>query len=356
MKHLYTFMILALLGVMTSCGDKKDIQSNDVVHKTKVEVTTANLMEVQSMTKLSGTILSDQKAQLSTKVMGEVIYLPFKPGDHVKKGQLLAKIDDQALNASYSTALAALDQVQAKLQLVEKNYGRLSRLLSVQSITQREFDQVKMERDATLSQQKQAKAQVKKVKSLIGECHVKAPFDGIIVDKYIKEGSYAVPGHPILSISNSDVFNVEFFLPEDLSPQLEIGATCLVGIRDNRQAGATVSHIAPAGEFHNGQICVIATIEPSAYGWVADGIYTSVVIPNLYEKKIVIPATSIVRRGALKGVYKISEDHKALLQWIRLGSRYDGNYQVLSGLDEGTMVVNNPSEKMVDGDQVEIVK
>ncbi|MDC1105750.1 efflux RND transporter periplasmic adaptor subunit [Prolixibacteraceae bacterium] len=349
MKWTNIVMILFFWGMLLSCGSRNSEQKNIPTSKV-VETVVVEKGEVLRPQTLAGTIYADESADLSTKLIGTIEMLRVKPGDHVKKGQLLVKIDNKELIASLTTAKASLEQTTSRLQLVEKNYGRMERLLTEESITQSEFDKVSLELQVSKEQQTQAKAQVEKVKSLLRESRIVAPFDGVITNKYVSQGSYASPGHPILSIANTNVYNVVFFLPEEQHHLLTEGDICEVSVRgSNIQYGAKVTHIAATGKLHNGQIRVVATILEKNHD-LGDGIYATVILPNLKSQQIMIPASALVRHGALTGVFIVAENRRALLQWIRLGEVNKDKWCVISGLDEGTVIVNHPPVSLRDGD------
>ncbi|QZT37158.1 efflux RND transporter periplasmic adaptor subunit [Halosquirtibacter xylanolyticus] len=351
MKWTNILMVITSLVVLFSCGSESSKQKS-IDTAQKVETIAVKQYEVLRPQTISGTISADESADLSTKLMGTIEMLKVKPGDKVKRGALLVKIENKELRASLSTANAALEQVVSKLHLEEKNYGRMTRLLAEESITQGEFDKVSMELQVTKEQLTQAKAQVEKVKSLLMASRIVAPFNGVITNKFVKQGSYATPGHPILSIANTNVYNVVFFLPEDQSMELHEGEVCEVSVRDSStKLTATVTHIAATGTYHNGQIRVVAKIEEKV-SELGDGIYATVRLPNMKSQQIVIPKTALVRYGALTGVYKVAENGRALLQWIRLGETYEEKWCVISGLDEGAVIVNNPSVSLRDGDKI----
>lgn len=354
MKRLTILGSIFLVALLTSCGGKSTTP-NKKQHSIAVSTVNVNLMEISRPHRFSGTVHAEEAAQLSSRIMGTIQMLKVKSGDSVRKGETLVKINDQELLASLKTAQASLKQVEAKYLLLEKNYGRMKRLLNEHSITQGEFDKISMELEVTQEQQSQAKAQIQKIQSMIRDSRIVAPFDGVITNKYQQQGSLASPGRPILSMANSAAYNVEFFLPEKQSFNISKGDISHVMVRgSHKKMEAKVTHVTTTGKDHNGQVRVIATIQDHDTSLLGDGIYATVDLPQMKVKQIMIPSSAIVRFGALTGVYKLMDNHRVSLQWIRLGENYGEKVCVISGLDEGTQIVDQPSKKLRDGVSVVI--
>ena len=126
-----------------------------------------------------GNLLPDEEVDLSFETSGKIVAINFREGTAVKKGDLLAKVNDQPL-------LAQLRRYEAQLKLAEDRVYRQSALLEKDAVSQEAYEQARTEL-ATLN------ADIDIVKSNIALTELRAPFDGVIGLRNVSEGAYASP-------------------------------------------------------------------------------------------------------------------------------------------------------------------
>ena len=133
-----------------------------------------NLSELINST---GTLKPDEEVDLSFETSGKIVGINFTEGTRVKKGDLLAKINDRPLQAQ-------LEKLEAQLKMAEAKEFRQRSLLDKDAISQESYDQVQTDVQTI-------KADINLIKASISETELRAPFDGIIGLRYLSEGSYA---------------------------------------------------------------------------------------------------------------------------------------------------------------------
>jgi membrane fusion protein (multidrug efflux system) len=157
----------------------------------------------------SGTLLPDEEVELSFETSGKIVSINFQEGSRVKKGDLLAKVNDRHLQAQ-------LLRLQAQRRLAEDREFRQRTLLSRDAISQESYDQVVTELQ-TLD------ADIQLVEARIAETELRAPFDGIIGLRYVSEGSYANPNARIARLIRISPIKIEFSIPERYSGEVSPG-------------------------------------------------------------------------------------------------------------------------------------
>lgn len=126
-----------------------------------------------------GNLLPDEEVDLSFETSGKIVEINFKEGSIVRKGELLAKVNDKPL-------LAQLSRYEAQLKLAEDRVYRQSALLEKDAVSQEAYEQASTEL-AMLN------ADIDIVKANIALTELRAPFDGIIGLRNVSEGAYASP-------------------------------------------------------------------------------------------------------------------------------------------------------------------
>ncbi|WP_196593453.1 HlyD family secretion protein [Pectinatus sottacetonis] len=254
-----------------------------------------------------------KEIDINSKVAGRVVKLLVTDGDKVKKGQILAYMDKRDLvaqknqleaniealkvqenqamvqtslvkgtsNATMGTAQAQLQSAQADMALAKTNYKRFSALVNTGAVSQQTFDTYKTKYQAAQAAYEQALAGVNKADSgllqanvekvnekvidkkieqaqaalqqlevQLGEAVIKAPFDGVITEKYVEEGSMISLGTPLLAIQDPSDNWVNFKVPETDLAEFHLQQKVELIGRDNKtKIQGIVTDISKKAEF-----------------------------------------------------------------------------------------------------------
>ena len=147
-----------------------------------------------------GTLLPDEEVDLSFETSGKIVEINFMEGSAVKKGQILAKVNDRQLQAE-------LQRLQAQVKLAEDRVYRQQALLKRDAVSQEAYEQVRTDL-ATLN------AEINIVKEEIALTELRAPFDGIIGLRQVSVGTYASPTTIVAKLTKTSPLKVEFAVPE----------------------------------------------------------------------------------------------------------------------------------------------
>lgn len=152
----------------------------------------AKIIKPQLLTdqiQISGSLMPDEEVDLSFETSGKIVEINFDEGSAVKKGQLLAKVNDRQLQAQ-------LQRLVAQLKLAEDRVFRQNALLERDAVSKEAYEQVKTEL-ATLN------ADIDLVKANIAMTELRAPFDGVIGLRQVSVGSYASPTTIVAKLTKS---------------------------------------------------------------------------------------------------------------------------------------------------------
>ena len=156
-----------------------------------------------------GNLLPDEEVDLSFETSGKIVEINFKEGSIVRKGELLAKVNDKPL-------LAQLSRYEAQLKLAEDRVYRQSALLEKDAVSQEAYEQASTEL-AMLN------ADIDIVKSNIALTELRAPFDGVIGLRNVSEGAYASPSVVVAKLTKISPLKIDFFVPERYANQIKPG-------------------------------------------------------------------------------------------------------------------------------------
>jgi RND family efflux transporter MFP subunit len=198
--NLKTLAALALTIILCSCGgEEKDETQVQVVRPVK----TITLGGGQGMGRsFPGKVQGSQRVNLSFRVQGPLIELPVNEGDEVKKGQLLARLDQRDYQIAYDEAHAQYIEAQA-------DYKRYKDLYERNAVPVADLDVRRAKRDT-------AKARLDYAKANLDYTYLKAPFGGYVGAKYVQNYEEVKPFDNILSLQDLTKVEIVIDLPENI--------------------------------------------------------------------------------------------------------------------------------------------
>ena len=294
------------------------------------------------------TVRARERATLTARVAGSVMALPFREGDAVSAGAVVARIEDRALRAALAAAEADRDAAEA-------DRARSATLLSHGAATPREAEQANARAAA-------ARAAAEAAREALGYAELRAPFAGRVAARPANVGDVVMPGAPLVEIDGEGGLEVVATVAEDAVARLSPGARVAVDVDgQSSPIEATIRAVAPSGDAVTHRAQVRADL-PATTG-VRSGMFARLRIAPApavkgaakgaaaEEARLVVPESALVRRGGLAGVFVVSEG-RARLRWIAVGEPEDGTVEVRAGLRDGERVVTDPSG-LVDGAAVQ---
>ena len=330
---------------------------------------------------LGGTVIPYKEVTLSAQLPGRVKFLAGIEGDTFKEGDLLVALDDSELLANRNSALAQFANADAQLRAAGVQYSR--ELWSPQSKQSpggmglpNLFDQMftrpmesfagtrsqGMERGADLYssgvqiQQAQnaivsARSQIQAIDAKLRDAKSLAPFDGVIMKKFVEVGDTMQPGQPLLVYADVEYLQIMVDVPARLRPGLNEGMMLQAQLDvGNQVVPVRVAQIFPMADAQRHTVKVKFDLPQ---GVSAPGMYAKVQVPDFTaptRNYPVIPTSAIRYNGSLPGVYVLNAEGKPELRLIRVGEALEGGYtSVLSGLSQGERVLRNPSVGIASG-------
>jgi RND family efflux transporter MFP subunit len=335
MKHLLPFLIL-----LTACGkhEVKTTSTPDNRPTVKVQTQKVATKTMQAFEDVVGTVRSRQRAQVEAKVSGRILDYLATPGQVVKKGDLLARLDVQEIDAKVAQAKASLDQAKKEME-------RYTQLLAASAATKQEFDNA----EARL---KIATAAVSEAETMLSYASVTVPFDGVITRKLAEVGDLAMPGKPLVEIEAPTNLRFEADLPEAILERIKLGAKMKVKIASiSAPLEGTVSEIAPIADAVSRTFQVKFDL-PQTEG-LRTGQFGRVSVPVADAQSLTVPTAAVIKRGQMEIVFVAASDH-AQLRLVKTGKMVGGDTEILSGLEEGEAVIINGITRLEDGQPVTI--
>ncbi|WP_417331993.1 efflux RND transporter periplasmic adaptor subunit [Halarcobacter sp.] len=195
---------------------------------------------------ISGTVISDNEKVITSKFIGLIKKVNVKEGDFVKKGQTLYEIDSSNIDSLKKEALFNKQILENSLENIKLNYERYERLYKKDLVSKYDLEQLELKFKNTQSQLNIAKAKVKEVLKQYDYLKVKAPNNGLIIKKSIKQGEIALPSMPAFILTDLDSLKIKSSIAESALQVVKIGNKAKIIIESiNLQTTGVVTSIIP---------------------------------------------------------------------------------------------------------------
>lgn len=347
------FIAFALLGLIAvSCGEKESKHVSVPQVKVAVKVAVANLKEYPVVHSFSGKLEADKQSNLSTRIMGQISNIYVKPGQKVRKDQLLIQIRNQDILAKKAQIEASKVEITSAYESAEKDMKRYEALHKSNSASDKEMEDMN-------TRYKMAKARLDAVEQMEKEvdenmryASIRAPYSGVITSRFVQEGDLARPGMPLLSIESPAQWKVIARIPEADIAKVNLNDALKVKFKAiGKEFDGQIIEINPSttntGNQYEAKILI--SLPKDCKARLYSGMYATVLFEHGVEKLILVPKKSLVHRGQLIGLYAISQSGNALLRWVKTGKIYGDNIEILSGLNDDEKYVESSESKLTDG-------
>ena len=194
-----------------------------------------------------GTVYYREVSEVAAEVDGLVEQVSFEEGKRIKKGSELVRLSSdllektlRATEASHEQVLSDLDKARRDLQRAESLFQ--SELVSEQTYDDRKFAVSGLEKKAI-----SLGADVERLQVELGKKTVRAPFNGLVIKKYVDRGEWLSAGSTVATLGNDSVVDIIADIPESVTPYIRPGMKAKVSAGGNQLTGS-VTALIPRGD------------------------------------------------------------------------------------------------------------
>jgi membrane fusion protein, multidrug efflux system len=275
----------------------------------------------------TGTLKPDEEVDLAFETSGKIVSINFTEGTRVKKGDLLAKINDRPLQAQ-------LEKLESQLKMAEAKEFRQRSLLDKDAISQESYDQVQTDVQTI-------KADINLIKARISETELRAPFDGNIGLRNLSEGSFATSSTKISRLIKISPIKIEFSIPEKYASEIKIGYPITFNIDGSNEVyKASVYAVDPKIDIDTRTI-VLRALYPNKDEELKSGRYAGITLQmSQIDNAIAIPTEALIPEMEGEKVF-IYKNGKAQSVKVNTGLRTESKIQITEGLKFGDTVITS---------------
>ena len=314
-----------------------------------VTISTAPAKQVTWLPSITavGNLAAIKGVKISPQIDGIIESINFNSGQKVQKHSLLVKLDDRVERAQ-------LQNYKAQLRLAEINYERDLKLFKKKVTPLSQLDQSK-------AKLQQAQAKVAKIKALLAQKQIRAPFSGQLGIQKVDIGQYLSRGTPIVTLQATGSLYVNFSLPEKYLKNLKVGERVEVQVDaypEEQFSGALTAINAKVNRnTHNMALqALIENPENKLY----PGMFANIKIILPQEQKLItVPQTAISYSLSGNSIFVIEKDKKdhtnrSIRRFITIGERRGNVVAITQGLKAGEQVVISGQLKLQNHAKINI--
>jgi len=258
-----------------------------------VEAMTLQQMEYYQVERdFSGRVIKQQDAKLAFEFSGKINNIHFDQGDKVTKNTILITLDTSLLEIEKQKLQASLNRIEAELSLAQLDLKRLEKLKQQNYSAEQNLDQINTQINIFQASKREVQAAISGVELQIDKSHLKAPFDGILGQRFVAIGEIVAPGTPLIRLLKKGHNQIQVGVPQHLQQTIKPYMTVIISGKEyNAKALSTGAEIDP--------------------------------ISNTLLMRFALPDNAPVYAGQIARL-KIKQKKHALGYWIPLSALTDG--------------------------------
>ena len=371
------FIIIFIILFIVGCGSEKKSQIPENKKTINVKIVKAEKTSVPEYIKLNGFVSSDKVAFISPKINGYIEKFYVVPGEKIYRGEILFSIKNKEISEKvkslqaklkslysmkketsllYDISKKSLKQAEANFKLAGKNFKRYKNLVKTESITPLEFDKMKTDFiNAKMELEKAKKMEeinklkivqlnhniqslrnsLNEVKTVSDYRFVKAPFDGVILEKYIDAGNLVSPGVKVLKMASMK--KVAYFtVPSKFKSYVKVGDKLFI-----KNQSVKIIEIYPDVSRNSLQFKIKTTL-PEELKILPNGSFMTSLLKTGKREALLIDKKFVRKYNDIFYTYLCKNSGEVVKAFLTLKEYSFDKYEILTGLDINDDIIKSP--------------
>jgi membrane fusion protein, multidrug efflux system len=298
---------------------------------------------------LTGSLVANQQADVAANASGRIVRTFVDRGALVRQGDALVQLDVLAAQLTEAEAQANLDSAQVQQKLADIQCQRNQELLTKGAISHDEWERTDSQCRTSAGTAKAAAARASLAKKTLRDATVRAPFSGLIGDRFVSVGEYVQPASKVASVVQIAPLRLQLSAPEEVvghvTPNGEVTFQVLAYPKET--FSGIITYIAPSMRPTTRDL-VFDALVPNNDGRLRPGMFATAAL-TLPDKPLpTVPRTSLRTQDGTHRLLMVVERHIEE-RVVQIGSERGGDVVVVDGARAGERFVLEPSQQIKDG-------
>jgi RND family efflux transporter MFP subunit len=322
-----------------------------------VNVTPVERKSLNSYLVLNGIVEPERKVEIFARLSAYVKQIVKEEGAFVKENDVLALLDDKEIRISYQQAKIQLEQARLSLEEAEANFKRSQELIKKDLISEQEFQTT----EATYKQRQldyqNRQESFKDLELQLNWTRIRSLSDGYITERLIEVGDRVTTNQQVYTIEDFSPLLIRVFVPTSDSVKLKTGmpAEVTTEIIEGYIFQGSVKLINPRVDVQTGTVKVTIEVFDETRNLKPGMFVEAKIVIGKKENVLVIPRKAILFKQNKTYVFVMNQNQVSQRE-ITLGLTEEDHVEILSGLEQGEVIVTVGVEGLEDGERIEVVQ
>jgi len=317
-----------------------------------VRVALASIQSIAPDTIVPGTVVSRSDARLAAEVTGRLIEVA-EVGTFANSGDAVARIEDTIITLQKEELLAEVQRAKARLKYLESEERRYVKLAESNLAAATKLEETRSDRDVSRGDLKVAKSRLAQVEDQLSRTTIRAPFNGIVVERLLMPGERVDIGENVVRMVNQQYLEVIARVPLEYYSFVKPGQELAIRTGNVLTSG-TVRAVVAVGSENTHQFELRLDIEGNSFP-VGQTLRVSVPTSSVREA-LVVPRDALVLRPGGITVFVVDSDQNAKQIMVTTGIGSGDQIEVIGDLSDGDMVIIRGNERLRPGQSVSIME
>jgi RND family efflux transporter MFP subunit len=333
-------VILAALA-LAACGADKAPAPAPAPPELRTGV--VEMRDVELAYSAEATVEAVRQSTVSAQIAGRIVELRFDVGDVVRKGDVIARIDERAASQAVAASEAQVLEAEAALRNARVNFERSKQLLAQKFISSAAVDKAEADYKAAQARVAALLAGAGQAATERSFATIFAPYGGIVSARHVELGEMATVGKPLLTGFDPSTLRVVATVPQAQVALIEAGGKARVEVPSlGKWIEARRVTVVPAADPRTHTTQVRLELPEDVRG-VYPGVFARAHFVVGREPRLLVPREAVLRRSEVTAVYVVDDRGFPRLRQVRLGTTSDERaIEVLAGLKPGERVALDP--------------
>jgi len=348
--------LVALLGATSSlagCQRPVEAKAEDAAPPVHVDSADVGTVDAPITLRLTGTLKGAKETDLAANASGRVLKTVVERGQVVKQGDLIAQLDTSAAALSLAEAKVAVETSKTQDEISRSDCARYESLKGKGTMSDLEYDQLTAKCKTAPLSLEAAKARQNIAAKNVGDGTIRAPFAGVISERFVEVGEYVQPPSKVVSISQVGELRLEFTVPEADLAHVKQGSavTFSVAAYPNDAFKGSVKYISGSVRATTRDLVAEAVVDNESKK-LLPGMFADVSLATGTQKLPAVPLAAVFERQDKKRVFVVANGRleERVLQY---GPEVDGKLSVQAGVKAGEKVVVSKLQGLQNGARTE---
>jgi RND family efflux transporter MFP subunit len=300
---------------------------------------------------LEGSVEAISQATVSAQTSGRVDQVRVDVGDSVPAGTVILTLVGVDQKESLNQAQALLNESIVQRQAETQQFARVKALYDKKLLSKANYDSASASYSSAKARVSSAEAALNRARQQVSYTEIKAAYSGVVSARHVEVGEAVQPGMPLMSGFDPDHLRVFVDLPQSIAMGIHQDPDVHIVFNNGTKVSPTKITLFPIADARTGTVRMRLEL-PESVSAAYPGALVKVAVKLGEQERILVPASSIIHRSEVAGVYILKENQPdsllsslqnlPQLRQVRVGNSFGDQVEILAGLMVGESIATDP--------------